>query len=338
MSVFGRSASCMKSGSSAARCAAVLRSSPYILPAKFRYSAPVSRSNSAMPSGTTPIWRFTSMGCSSRSSPSRRMRPALGASRPVSILIVVDLPAPFGPRKPKNCPLSTVRSIWLTATSSPKRRVSFSVTMAGWVMVCLAPGICSEAPGEFSTPARALPSVNSCGSSGRCGRRWSAEKKLGGFHHHRGARIHSETFFRSGVAEREKSGDRRERNAEAGAAFRPVETGDLPAVLLDQSVANAQTEPGALAHRLGGVKRIEHQLRLLYAGARIAELDHYIRALAHRANGQHAAAHFFHRIHGVADDVEENLQQLIGVAANAGQDGFGLQFDPDVFAAEIQPA
>ena len=29
-----------------------------------------------------------------------RIAPLLGASRPVSILIVVDLPAPFGPRKP----------------------------------------------------------------------------------------------------------------------------------------------------------------------------------------------------------------------------------------------
>src|SRR5713101_2617 len=134
------------------------------------------------------------------------MRPALGASRPVSILIVVDLPAPFGPRKPKNCPLSTVRSIWLTATSSPKRRVSFSVTMAGWVMFFLAPGICPEAPGEFSTPAR--PAVGELWRFFRALRpRWSAEKRLGGFHHRRGARIHAEAFCRSGVAEREKSGD-----------------------------------------------------------------------------------------------------------------------------------
>ena len=29
-----------------------------------------------------------------------RIVPALGASRPVNILMVVDLPAPFGPRKP----------------------------------------------------------------------------------------------------------------------------------------------------------------------------------------------------------------------------------------------
>ena len=34
-----------------------------------------------------------------------RMVPEVGASRPVSILMVVDLPAPLGPRKPKNCRL-----------------------------------------------------------------------------------------------------------------------------------------------------------------------------------------------------------------------------------------
>ena len=73
-------------------------------PAKFKNSDPVSRPKSAMPSGTTPICRFTSTGYVSRSSPRISIRPALGASKPVSILIVVDLPAPLGPKNPKNCP------------------------------------------------------------------------------------------------------------------------------------------------------------------------------------------------------------------------------------------
>ena len=38
-----------------------------------------------------------------------RIVPEDGASSPVSILIIVDLPAPFVPRKPKNCPPSTRR-------------------------------------------------------------------------------------------------------------------------------------------------------------------------------------------------------------------------------------
>src|SRR5512139_3916586 len=36
--------------------------------------------------------------------------------------MVVDLPAPFGPRKPKISPRRTVRLTRLTATKSPKRR------------------------------------------------------------------------------------------------------------------------------------------------------------------------------------------------------------------------
>src|SRR5580698_7124794 len=64
-----------------------------------------------------------------------RMLPEVGASKPVNILIVVDLPAPFGPRNPKNCPASTRRFTWSTAVKSPKRRVSAAVSIAGVVML-----------------------------------------------------------------------------------------------------------------------------------------------------------------------------------------------------------
>src|SRR5579863_4987355 len=121
----------MKSSNSAARLAAVSRSRPYMRPAKLRNSAPVRRPKSAMPSGTTPIWRLTSTGCASRSRPRISIFPELGASSPVNILIVVDFPAPLGPRKPKNCPGATRRSTPSTATSSPKRRVRPCVQMVG---------------------------------------------------------------------------------------------------------------------------------------------------------------------------------------------------------------
>src|SRR3954470_6851212 len=121
----------MNSSNSMARLAAVSRSRPYMRPAKLRNSAPVRRPNRAMPSGTTPIWRFTSTGLLSRSRPRISMRPELGASNPVSILMVVDLPAPLGPRKPKNCPGATRRLTPSTATSSPKRRVRDWVEMLG---------------------------------------------------------------------------------------------------------------------------------------------------------------------------------------------------------------
>ena len=45
--------------------------------------------------------------------------PAVGLSRPSSMRIVVVLPAPFGPRKPKIAPRSTVKLTRSTAAKSP---------------------------------------------------------------------------------------------------------------------------------------------------------------------------------------------------------------------------
>src|ERR1700722_20408811 len=62
------------------------------------------------------------------------MLPEVGASSPVSILMVVDLPAPFGPRKPKNCPGSTARSMRSTAVNPPsKLRVREWAAIAGGI-------------------------------------------------------------------------------------------------------------------------------------------------------------------------------------------------------------
>jgi len=54
-----------------------------------------------MPSGTTPIWRSFKQGSNQKSTPRSSILPEVGASKPVRILMVVDFPAPFGPRKPK---------------------------------------------------------------------------------------------------------------------------------------------------------------------------------------------------------------------------------------------
>ena len=48
--------------------------------------------------------------------------------------MVVDLPAPFGPRNPKNCPVATLKVTSSTAVNSPKRRVRLCVSIAGEVM------------------------------------------------------------------------------------------------------------------------------------------------------------------------------------------------------------
>jgi hypothetical protein len=58
------------------------------------------------------------------------MLPAVGASRPQIMRIVVDLPQPLGPRKPNTSPRRTSRSMPSTAVKSPKRLTNCCTTMA----------------------------------------------------------------------------------------------------------------------------------------------------------------------------------------------------------------
>ena len=57
--------------------------------------------------------------------------PLVAGRRPVSIFIVVDLPQPFEPRKPKISPRPMRKLTWSTAVKLPNRRVSPSASMAG---------------------------------------------------------------------------------------------------------------------------------------------------------------------------------------------------------------
>src|SRR3989338_3740734 len=56
--------------------------------------------------------------------------PAVGARMPHNMRMVVDLPAPFGPRKPKISPCATAKLTRLTATKFPNRRSSSRTTTA----------------------------------------------------------------------------------------------------------------------------------------------------------------------------------------------------------------
>src|ERR1700733_13177986 len=73
------------------------------------------------------FWR-TDSGSRPTSYPATRARPEVGVNRPQSMRMVVDLPAPFGPRKPNTSPLRTSRLMRSTATKSPKRLTRFSIT------------------------------------------------------------------------------------------------------------------------------------------------------------------------------------------------------------------
>src|ERR1700687_5738758 len=74
--------------------------------------------------------RLTSSGCTLTSKPPTTARPDVGAISPHSTRMVVDLPAPLGPRKPKISPGWTSRFRSATAVKSPKRLVSFSMCTA----------------------------------------------------------------------------------------------------------------------------------------------------------------------------------------------------------------
>src|SRR5215210_2371059 len=63
--------------------------------------------------------RFAGIGSSSMLKPPTEISPAEGGMNPVIIRMVVDLPAPFGPRKPSTSPFSTVKETPFTATFGP---------------------------------------------------------------------------------------------------------------------------------------------------------------------------------------------------------------------------
>src|SRR5688500_9294949 len=67
--------------------------------------------------------RLTPSGSRITSTPPTTADPADGVSSPHSIRIVVDLPAPLLPRKPKTSPRPTSKLTRSTATNGPKRRV-----------------------------------------------------------------------------------------------------------------------------------------------------------------------------------------------------------------------
>ncbi len=83
--------------------------------AKTRLSKAVSSSYRLEASGTTPMRFLMRARSLARSRPSRLARPEVGRVRPVNMRMVVVLPAPLGPRKPKTSPGWTVKSIPSTA-------------------------------------------------------------------------------------------------------------------------------------------------------------------------------------------------------------------------------
>src|SRR2546430_11357445 len=100
-----------------------------------RFSHAVKSSSRMTSDATHPIRCFTCIGSRRTSNPATDASPSVMSAKPVSNLIIVVLPAPFGPRRPKTVPEATFRVTWSTAVSFPYTLVRFSVTIALSVMV-----------------------------------------------------------------------------------------------------------------------------------------------------------------------------------------------------------
>ena len=75
----------------------------------FRYSIAVRKLGGVSCSGMIPTRLRTPTGSFTTSIPSTEASPPVGRVCPVSILIIVVLPEPFGPRRPKSAPSFTAR-------------------------------------------------------------------------------------------------------------------------------------------------------------------------------------------------------------------------------------
>src|ERR1039457_4889239 len=77
-----------------------------------------------------PMFRRTSSGCFPTSNPLTDACPEVGVNSPHSIRMVVDFPAPLGPRKPKISPFLTRSETWSTATNAPNVFTRSSISTA----------------------------------------------------------------------------------------------------------------------------------------------------------------------------------------------------------------
>ena len=80
---------------------------------------PVSERSTTASWKTTLLSRRAASGCFATSKPASLAVPLVGAIVVVSIPIVVDLPAPFGPSSPNTSPDLTSKSMSFTASTPP---------------------------------------------------------------------------------------------------------------------------------------------------------------------------------------------------------------------------
>src|SRR4051812_35396041 len=96
--------------------------------------------------------RLACSGDSATSKPPTAILPSVGGMKPVIMRMVVDLPAPFGPRKPSTSPRSTVNEMPSTARFAPKdfTRLSILIIKLGSFLTVQGGGL---SPKNAAAPA-----------------------------------------------------------------------------------------------------------------------------------------------------------------------------------------
>src|SRR3989442_9639170 len=82
-------------------------------------------------SGRYPMSRRAALGLAMISKPPTVTVPSVAGMNPVIMRMVVDLPAPLGPRKPSTSPRSTPKEMPSTARFAPNVFTRFSILIIG---------------------------------------------------------------------------------------------------------------------------------------------------------------------------------------------------------------
>src|SRR5208283_4273806 len=116
-----------------------------------------------------------------------------------------------------------------------------------------------------------------------------------------------------------------------GAARRPILDSNCSAMFGDDAIADAESEPGALPDRLGGVEGVENARRVFYAGPAIRKFDEELPAFHSCPHPQVALCAFFQdRVHGVIDEVKKDLLQLVRIGGSLGKIGREIEMHADL--------
>lgn len=91
---------------------------------------------------------------------------------------------------------------------------------------------------------------------------------------------------------------------------------NLPVVILDHAVRGAESKTGSFADWFGRIEGVEDASRFGDSWTRVGEFDNDVVVLNLNSDAESAAATFLHRVHGVGDDFEKTLQQLVRVPQN----------------------